>query len=132
MVQLRARELRGVGLMVSCATALRSRCGSLSFGIGTFCIGKLDDQLVRLDLDPDDVIVDEGCVLDLGRSVEVTSNTFYDEGLDLIRWDSADSSGLFRLALQKRGRDVVPVLDASLSDMARCHLMTAIVVDAAQ
>jgi len=24
-----------------------------------------------LDLDPDDVIVDEGCVLDLGRSVEV-------------------------------------------------------------
>jgi hypothetical protein len=65
---------------------------SLSFGIGTFCIGKLDDQLVRLDLDPDDVIVDEGCVLYVGRFVEVTSNTFYDEGLDLIRWDSADSS----------------------------------------
>jgi hypothetical protein len=38
-----------------------------------------------LDLDPDDVIVDEGCVLDLGRFVEVTSNTFYDEGLDL-KW----------------------------------------------
>jgi hypothetical protein len=39
---------------------------------------------------------------------------------------------LFRLALQKGGRDVVPVLDASLPDMARCHHMTAIVVDAAQ
>jgi hypothetical protein len=104
---------------------------SLPFGIGTFWVGKLDDQLVRLDLDPDDVIVNEGCVLDLGRSVEVTSNTFYDEGLDLIRWDS-EQFRLVRLALQKSGREVVPVLDAPLSDMARCHLMTAIVVDAAQ
>jgi hypothetical protein len=33
---------------------------SLPFGIGTFWVGKLDDQLVRLDLDPDDVIVNEG------------------------------------------------------------------------
>ena len=57
----------------------------LPFGIGTFRIGELDDQLVRLDLDPDDVIVDEGCVLDVGRFVDVNSNTFYDEGLDLIR-----------------------------------------------
>ena len=105
---------------------------SLPFGNGTFCVGKLDDQLVQLDLDPNDVVVDEGCVLDVGRFVEVTSNTFYDESLDLVCWDPADSSGLFRLALQKGGRDVVPVLDASLSDMARCHLMTAIVVDAAQ
>jgi hypothetical protein len=85
-----------------------------------------------LDLDPDDVIVDEGCVLDVGRFVEVTSNSFYDERLDLICWDPADASGLFRLALQEGGRDVVPVLDASLSDMARSHLMTAIIVDAAQ
>jgi hypothetical protein len=38
-------------------------------------------QLVRLDFDPDDVIVDEGCVLDLARSVEVTSNRFHDERL---------------------------------------------------
>jgi hypothetical protein len=51
-----------------------------------------------LDLDPDDVIVDEDCVLDVGRFVEVTSNTFYDEGLNLVRWDSADSRG--------RGRSV--------------------------
>jgi hypothetical protein len=31
-----------------------------------------------LDLDPDDVIVDEGSVLDIGRFVAVTSHTFYD------------------------------------------------------
>ena len=68
---------------------------SLPFGTGIFCVAKLDDQLVRLDVDPDDIIVDEGCVLDVGRFVEVTSNTFYDEGLDLICWDPADSSGLF-------------------------------------
>ena len=40
----------------------------------TLCVGKLDDQLVRLNLDPDDMIVDEGYVLDVGRFVEVTSN----------------------------------------------------------
>ena len=105
---------------------------SLPFRIGTFCVGKLDGQLVRLDLDPNDVIVDEGCVLDVGRFVEVTSNTFYDKGFDLTRRDPADSSRLFRLALQKGGRDLVPVLDASLSDMARCHSMASIIVDAAQ
>jgi hypothetical protein len=65
-----------------------------------------------LDLDLEDVFVNEGCVLDVGRFVEMTSNTFYDESLDLICWNPADSSCLFRLALQKRGRDVVPVLDA--------------------
>ena len=54
-----------------------------------------------MDLDPDNVFVDEGCVLDVGRFVETTSNTFYDESLDLIRWDPADSSGLIRLALQE-------------------------------
>jgi hypothetical protein len=77
------------------------------------------------------MIVDEDRVLDLGGFVEVTSNTFYDQGLDLICWDSADGSGLFRLALQKGGRDVVPVLDASLACMARCHSMAAIIVGAA-
>ena len=61
---------------------------SLPFGTGTFCVGKLDDQPARVDLDPDDVIVDEDCVLDVGRFVEVTSNTFYDESLDLICRDS--------------------------------------------
>ena len=54
-----------------------------------------------MDLDPDDMILDEDCVLDVGRFVEVTSNTFYDEGLDLICWDPADGSDLFRLALQR-------------------------------
>ena len=29
-----------------------------------FCIGKFDDELVRLDLDPDDMVVDEDCVVD--------------------------------------------------------------------
>jgi hypothetical protein len=68
--------------------------------------------MVRLDLDPDDVIVDENCVLDLGGFVEVISNSFYDEGLNFMCWNPADSSGLFRLAPQNGGRDVVPILDA--------------------
>jgi hypothetical protein len=32
-----------------------------------------------LDLDPNDVSVDEDCILDVGRFFEVTSNRFYDE-----------------------------------------------------
>jgi len=41
-------------------------------------------------------------------------------------------SGLFGSALQQGGRDVVAVLDASLSDMAWRHSMAVIIVDAAQ
>ena len=71
------------------------------FGIGTFCISELDDQLVRLDLDPDDMILDEDRVLDLGGFVEVTSNRFYDEGLDLVCRDPIDAS--VRLSRSMRG-----------------------------
>ena len=52
--------------MVSDARHFIDVTASLPFGIGTFWVGKLDDQLVRLDLDPDDMFVDEGCVLDVG------------------------------------------------------------------
>jgi hypothetical protein len=86
---------------------------------GTLCAGKLDDQLVRLDLDPDNVIVDEGYVIDVGRFANVASNRFSRLALDPICWDPADSFGVFCLAVQKCGRDVVPVLHALLSDMAR-------------
>ena len=78
------------------------------------------------------MIVDEDGVRDLGGFVEVTPNRFCDEGLDLVCRDPADGSGLFGSALQQRGRDVVAVLDASLSDMAWRHSMAAIIVDAAQ
>jgi hypothetical protein len=39
--------------------------GLLSLAIGTFCIGELNDQLVRLDFDPHDISVDEDGVLSL-------------------------------------------------------------------
>src|SRR5262249_13135871 len=100
--------------------------------IDTLYIGEFDDQPVRLDLDPGDPIVDEDRVLDLGGCFEVTPNRFCDEGLDLVCRDPADGSGLFGSALQQGGRDVVAVLDGSLSDMAWGHSMTAIIVDAAQ
>src|SRR5262249_60353600 len=105
---------------------------ALLLALDPSCIGELDGQPVRLDLDPDDLIVDEDRVLDLDGFVEVTPNRFCDEGLDLICWNPADGSGLFGSALQQGGRDVVAVLDGSLADMARGHSMAAIIVDAAQ
>ena len=64
--------------MVSCATALRSTLRLFRFRLrsDTFCIGEFDDELVRLDLDPGDMIVDEDCVRDLGGFVEVIPNSF--------------------------------------------------------
>jgi hypothetical protein len=48
------------------------------------CVGELNYQLVRLNFDPDDMRVDEGCILDLGGQVEVTPNRFDDEGFNLV------------------------------------------------
>ena len=54
--------------MVSCATGHRGRCGLLApFAIWPFDSGKLDDQLLRLDLDARDVGVDEAAVVNLAR-----------------------------------------------------------------
>jgi len=48
----------------------------LPFGIGTFRIDELDDQLVRFGPRSGRRDCGEDCVLDRGRFVEVTSNTF--------------------------------------------------------
>ena len=76
--------------------------------------------------------LDEDCILDLGGQVEVPTNRFCDESFNLVSGDPADGPGFFGSALQQGGRDVVPVLEASLSDMAWRHSMAAIIVDAAQ
>ena len=89
-------------------------------------------QLVRLDLDPDNMFVDENCVCDLGGCFEVISNGLDDEGLNLVCRDPADGAGLLGPALQQCRRDVIAVLDASLAGMARAHPMAAIIEDAAQ
>ena len=75
--------------------------GLLSLAIGTFCMGELNDQLVRLDFDPDDISVDEDGLLDLIGQVEVIANRFDNEGFNLVSGDPADGSGLFGSALQQ-------------------------------
>jgi len=97
-----------------------------------FCVGELNDQLVRLDFDPDDMSLDEDCILDLRGRVEVPPNRICNESFNLVSRDPADGPGLFGSALQQGRRDVVPVLGASLADMARGHSTAAIIVDAAQ
>jgi hypothetical protein len=66
------------GLGTQFARSPRGENESTLGNSGTLCVGKLDDQLVRLDLDPDNVIVDEGYVLDVGRFANVASNRFHD------------------------------------------------------
>jgi hypothetical protein len=78
------------------------------------------------------MIVDEDCVLGLDGRIEVTSNRFYDEGLDFFCRDPFYGPSLFSLPVQKCGRDVVAVLDASPAGMARRHPMAAVIEDAAQ
>ena len=51
------------------------------------CVGELNDQLVRLDFDPDDMSVDEDYILDLGGYGEVRTNRFCDESFDLVSGD---------------------------------------------
>jgi hypothetical protein len=75
----------------------------------TFCVGELNDQLVRLDFDPDDMSVDEDCIVDVSGCLEVPPNRFCDESFDLVSADAADGPGLPGSALQQCGGDVVVV-----------------------
>jgi hypothetical protein len=77
--------------------------GLLPLAIGYFCVGELNDQLVRLDFDPHDMSLDEGCILDLSGYVEVAPRRFADEGFNLVSGDPADGPGLFGSALQQGG-----------------------------
>ena len=70
---------------------------SLSLCCTTLCIGQFDDQLVRLDLDADNVIADEDCVFAIGVFAEMIADRLCDERLDLVCRHAADSSGLFHL-----------------------------------
>jgi hypothetical protein len=56
-----------------------------------------------LDLDPDDMSLDENCILDLGGQIEVPTNRFCDESFNLVSGDPADGPGLFGSALQQGG-----------------------------
>ena len=60
-----------------------------------FCVGELNDQLVRLDFDPDDMSLDEDCILNLSGRVEVPPNRICNESFNLVSRNPADGPGLF-------------------------------------
>jgi hypothetical protein len=76
--------------------------------------------------------LDEDCILNLSGRVEGPANRICNESFNLVSRNPADGLACLARALQQGRRDVVPVLDASLADMARGHSMAAIVVDAAK
>jgi hypothetical protein len=68
------------------------------FCFGTPGTGKFDNELIRLNLNPDDMGVDKDCVFDLSGLTEVISNGIGDEGFDLSCRNPANGAGLLRLA----------------------------------
>ena len=58
-LRIQERAPRAAGLMVFCATALRS-CGGVFASVWIWhpFAGKFDNELIRLDLNPDDMSVD--------------------------------------------------------------------------
>jgi len=77
------------------------------------------------------VRVDEAAVVNRRRKLEVLPDRPRHHRFDRDRRDAAHRSRLFGLSLQEGGGQIVAVLDAVLSDMARRHPVAAIVEDAA-
>ena len=99
--------------------------------VSTRHVGQVDDKLVRSDLDPSDVIAEESCIFAACVRAKMLPNRGCDEGLDVVRRQAADGSGLCPLTLHEGCGDIVPILDAVLSRVARAHAIAAIVEDAA-
>src|SRR5215203_154020 len=74
----------------------------LSLRIRGFGSCEFDEDLIWVDLRPDDMFVNENCVCDLGGFVAVAANGFGNDVLDFFRRDSADCTGLLGPALQQR------------------------------
>jgi hypothetical protein len=110
-----------------CHGTFRALRASRPLGADTFCVDQLDHQLIRLDLDPGNVGVDEHRVLDLRGLIEVVSHRSSHQALDLGCRDPTDGSGPIRQALEQGRGQIVAVLDTPLADVARRHAIAAVI-----
>src|SRR5262245_11155822 len=97
--------------------------------LGADGVRELDQYLIRMDLNPGHMGVDEDRVRNLRRLIEVVSNRSNDQVLDFYCRDTTDGSGPFRLALEQGGGQIVAVLDAPFADVARGHAIAAVIED---
>src|SRR5262249_60750360 len=95
--------------------------GSRLLAIAFLCFGRLDDQLLGLNLDSCDVHIDEAPVVNLLRWFEMLANRPDDQRLDVGCGHSAHRSGALGGAVEKGAGQVVSVLAAALADMARAR-----------
>src|SRR6201998_4898237 len=105
--------------------------GSRLLAIASLRLRKLDDQLLRLNLDSCDVRMDEAPVVNLLRWFEMLTNRPDDQRLDVGCRHAAHRSGALGGAMEKSGGQVVSVLAAALADMARAHAVAAVTEEAA-
>ena len=95
-------------------------------------LDKLDNQLLRMDLDARNVDVDEAPVVNRLRWLEMVSNRPLPPGsrsrLPALGGIDPARSGC---AVEQGGREIVPILDAPLAGMARAHAIAAVIEDAA-
>src|SRR5260370_16134809 len=96
---------------------------------GCRCI-QLDDQLMRFDLDADDVLADEVSISTLCGVFEMHAHGRADQSLHFGRGHPAHAAGTLRPAVEQGRREVIAILDASLADMARAHAVATVVIDA--
>src|ERR1700692_4434597 len=126
------QEWHGVALILSFAkTDLKGGVGCRLLAIASLCFGKLDDQLLRLNLDSCDVSLDEAPVVNLLRWSEMLANRPDDQRLDVGCRHAAHRSGALGCAMEKGAGQVVSVLEAALADMARAHAVAAVIEEAA-
>jgi hypothetical protein len=99
--------------------------------VGILRADELDDQLLGLDIDAFDMSVNETSVVCRFGRLEMISNCPRHQGLDFRCWYSFYRSGALGLALEHDGREIVSILNASLSGMTGSHSIAAVIEDAA-
>src|SRR6202140_3653084 len=110
---------------------LKGGVGCRLLAIASRCFGKLDDQLLRLNLDSCDVRLDEGPAVNLLRWFEMLRTRPDDQRLDVGCRPAGHRPGALGGAMEKGAGQVVSVLEAALAAMARAHSVAAVIEETA-
>jgi hypothetical protein len=104
-------------------------CSVLALLVALFY--QLDRKSVCVDFDRSHMAIYQVAVGSGGVIIETLANSVDNKRFDLGCWDTANGSGIFRLALSQRWWKVVAIFLAPFTGGARRHSIAAVVEDAA-